>query len=69
MVIHTHGRSGRYNPHLHIIMTSGGINEKTNSWVDVNYIPYKILHKTWQYYFINNVKENNRNKRNHRISQ
>ena len=27
VVVQTHGRSGRYNPHLHIIMTSGGINE------------------------------------------
>jgi len=26
VVVQTHGRSGHYNPHLHIIMTSGGIN-------------------------------------------
>ena len=25
VVVQTHGRSGRYNPHLHITMTSGGI--------------------------------------------
>ena len=27
VVVQTHGRSGHYNPYLHIIMTSGGINE------------------------------------------
>ena len=26
VVVQTHGRSGHYNPHLHIIMTSGGTN-------------------------------------------
>jgi hypothetical protein len=26
VVVQTHGRSGEYNPHLHIIMTSGGIS-------------------------------------------
>ena len=26
VVVQTHGRSGRYNPHLHIIMTSGGVD-------------------------------------------
>ncbi|MBW2592025.1 MAG: transposase [Deltaproteobacteria bacterium] len=25
VVVQTHGRFGRYNPHLHIIMTSGGV--------------------------------------------
>ena len=28
VVVQTHGRSGRYNPHLHIIMTSGGISDQ-----------------------------------------
>ncbi|MFH1076943.1 MAG: transposase zinc-binding domain-containing protein [Pseudomonadota bacterium] len=31
VVVQTHGRSGRHNPHLHIIMTSGGINEETGT--------------------------------------
>ena len=31
VVVQTHGRSGRYNPHLHIIMTSGGIDTSTDS--------------------------------------
>jgi plasmid rolling circle replication initiator protein Rep len=35
VVVQTHGRSGHYNPHLHVIMTSGGINEKTGKWVEL----------------------------------
>jgi hypothetical protein len=30
-VLHTHGRNGQFNPHLHLIATSGGWR-KTSSW-------------------------------------
>ena len=33
MVIQTHGRNGQYNPHLHIIATSGGWDQQTKQWV------------------------------------
>jgi hypothetical protein len=57
VVIHTHGRSGSYNPHLHIIMTDGGINEEQEKWVNLGYFPYEILHKKWQYHLLAMVKE------------
>jgi len=56
MVVQTHGRSGRYNPHLHIIMTSGGINESTGRWVELGYFPYEIIHGRWQYHLFEMVK-------------
>ena len=37
VVVQTHGRSGHYNPHLHIIMTNGGINETKKRWYDLGY--------------------------------
>ena len=52
IVVQTHGRSGQYNPHLHIIMTNGGINEEKGKWVDLNYFPYEILRKKWQYHLL-----------------
>ncbi len=52
IVVQTHGRSGQYNPHLHIIMTNGGINEEKGKWVDLNYFPYEIIHKKWQYHLL-----------------
>lgn len=57
VVIQTHGRSGRYNPHLHIIMTSGGINEETGKWIELGYFPYEIIHKKWQYHLLKMMKE------------
>jgi hypothetical protein len=56
VVVQTHGRSGRYNPHLHIIMTSGGINEGIESWFDLRYFKYEIIHKKWQYHLFGMLK-------------
>ena len=57
VVVQTHGRSGHHNPHLHIIMTSGGINEQTGKWVDLGYFPYEIIHKKWRYHLLKMMKE------------
>ena len=57
VVIQTHGRSGHYNPHLHIIMTSGGIEEKAGKWEGLEYIPYEMIHKKWQYHLFKMMKE------------
>jgi hypothetical protein len=56
MVIRTHGRSGSYNPHLHVIMTSGGIDEKTGLWRTMRFIDYEMIHKKWQYYLLSMIK-------------
>lgn len=60
LVLQTNGRSGSYNPHLHIIMTSGGIvpdGRGGYSWVTLRYFPYTILHKKWQYHLFRMLKE------------
>lgn len=57
VVIHTHGRSGSYNPHVHIIMTDGGINKTEKKWINLGYFPYTIMHKKWQYHLFGMLKE------------
>jgi hypothetical protein len=56
IVVQTHGRSGRYNPHLHVILTDGGINEKEGKWVDLGYFPYTIIQRKWQYHLLHFVQ-------------
>lgn len=46
-VIQTAGRASNYNPHTHIMSTSGGI-DATGKWVEVNNVSYEYLHKEWQ---------------------
>ena len=60
VVVQTNGRSGSYNPHLHIIMTFGGLVRSSRGsfyWVKLKYFPYKVLHKKWQYYLFEMLKE------------
>ena len=56
VVVQTHGRSGHYHPHLHIIMTNGGIDTGSGRWFDLGYFPYEVLHKKWQYHLFGMVR-------------
>lgn len=56
VVLQTAGRAGNFNPHLHLIMTAGGLDEG-EKWEGLSYIRYEIIHKKWQYYLFGMVKE------------
>jgi len=56
IVLQTAGRSGHYNPHLHILMTAGGIDPR-EQWEHVSYIPYEMMHKKWQYHLLKMLRK------------
>jgi hypothetical protein len=47
VVLQTAGRSANYNPHLHVIMTDGGLHAD-GTWQRLGYLPYDLLHRAWQ---------------------
>ena len=55
-VLETAGRSGHWNPHLHSLMTSGGMTPQTR-WREVDYFPCTGLHKKWQYHLCTMLKQ------------
>lgn len=57
VIIQTHGRSGQYNPHLHIIATSGGWDKEAEKWVHLDYLPYEMLRKKWQWYLLTMLRQ------------
>jgi len=57
VVLQTHGRSGQCNPHLHILMTNGGIDENWKEWRELSYLPFEMIHNKWQYHLLNMMKE------------
>jgi len=57
VVSQTHGRNGQYNPHLHIIATSGGWDRKARQWVHLDYLPYPLLRKKWQWYLLTMLRQ------------
>lgn len=57
VVIQTHGRNGHYNPHLHIIATSGGWEPQASQWVHLDYLPYPMLRKKWQWHLLTMLRQ------------
>jgi hypothetical protein len=55
VVLETAGRAGNWNPHLPILMTSGGVTPQ-NRWRSVSYFPYEELPKRWQHHLLTMLK-------------
>jgi len=47
VVLQTAGRSATYNPHLHVLLTDGGLRAD-GTWQALGYVPYDLLHRAWQ---------------------
>ncbi len=47
VVVQTAGRASNYNPHLHVMVTGGGIDE-AGKWQEVKTVSYDFLHREWQ---------------------
>lgn len=56
VVLQTFGRSGHFNPHLHILLTAGGLDPK-GRWKPVSFIPYEIMHRKWQYHLLQLLRQ------------
>lgn len=67
VVVQTHGRNGQYNPHLHIIATSGGWERKASQWWHLDYRPYPLLRKKWQWYLLTMLRHRVRTPAMHRL--
>ena len=57
MVLQTHGRNGQYNLHLHCIATSSGWDQQAQQWVHLEYVPYPMLRKKWQWYLLTMLRQ------------
>jgi hypothetical protein len=55
-VLHTHGRNGQYHPHLHLIATSGGYDSQGERWEHLQYLPYDLLRRKWQWHLLRMVR-------------
>ena len=57
MVIQPHGRNGQYKPHLHCIATSGGWDPQGKQWIHLDYVPYPLLRKKWQWHLLTMLRQ------------
>lgn len=44
-ILHTFGRSLVFNPHIHMILLDGGISNKTNSFIKIDFFSYPSFRK------------------------
>jgi Putative transposase/Transposase zinc-binding domain len=56
-VLHTHGRNGQYHPHLHLLATSGGYDGQGERWEHINYLPYDLLRRKWQWHLLSMMRK------------
>jgi len=52
VALHTHGRNGQYHPHLPVIATSGGYDAQGARWEHLQYLPYALLRRQWQWHLL-----------------
>jgi hypothetical protein len=57
VVLHTHGRNGQYHPHLHLLATSGGYDSQGHHWEHLDYLPYALLRRKWQWHLLRMVRQ------------
>ncbi|MCA1838689.1 MAG: transposase, partial [Actinobacteria bacterium] len=56
-VLHTHGRNGHYHPHLHVLATSGGYDAQGERWEHLQYLPYDLLRRKWQWHLLTMLRQ------------
>ena len=56
-VLHTHGRNGQYHPHLHLLATSGGYDAQGERWEHLQYLPYALLRRKWQWHLLSMLRQ------------
>jgi hypothetical protein len=56
-VLHTHGRNGQYHPHLHLLATSGGYDAQGARWEPLQYLPYALLRRQWQWHLLTMLRQ------------
>jgi hypothetical protein len=56
-VLHTHGRNGQYHPHLHLLATSGGYEAQGACWEHLQYLPYALLRRQWQWHLLTMLRQ------------
>lgn len=48
-VLHNHGRDGKHHPHIHMLVSAGGLDLQTKQyWINQEYLPWNMLKVRWK---------------------
>ena len=65
LVLHTFGRDIKFNPHIHLLLTGGGLSLDYSSWINNSFIPHQPLKSIWRHKVISFIS--NSTKKQHLI--
>ena len=55
-VIHTFGSQLNFNPHIHMLITSGGLHTHQTRFIANDHIPWNMLKARWKYHVVTLLK-------------
>jgi hypothetical protein len=55
-VLHTFGKSLDFKPHIHMIVSCGGISSDHSKWIEFSIFPEKVLKARWKYNVISFIR-------------
>ena len=55
-VLHTFGSDLTFNPHIHMLISEGGLSPHRTAWIPNEYIPWKMLKSRWKYWVVTLLK-------------
>jgi len=55
-VMHTFGSTLEFHPHIHILLSEGGIGKNSGAWKDCKYFPHRVLKERFKYHLIKDLR-------------
>jgi hypothetical protein len=60
-VLHTFGKDLVFNPHIHIVVSCGGLSLDHSKWIPISFFPEKVLKSRWKYNVISFIRSSFKN--------
>ena len=58
MALHSFGSALKHNPHIHVIITAGGLSLDNTKWIPQYVIPHSVIKPMYQYNFLKLMSKN-----------
>jgi len=57
IIPHTFGRRLNFHPHLHILVSAGGLNQRENRWINFRHLDKYVLMYWWRFAVVHYLAE------------
>lgn len=57
VILHTFGSDLKWNAHIHVIITAGGLSLKEDQWIKHSYFPQEVIRPMYRYRFLQELKK------------